>query len=86
MNKKISFWQLDKLSSDQQEQLLQRTESDLSNYMTQVQPIIEQVRQQGDVALVEFARRFDDAHITADQLRLMHQSLTPPVRRSMSKP
>ena len=70
MNKKISFWQLDKLSSDQQEQLLQRTESDLSNYMTQVQPIIEQVRQQGDVALVEFARRFDDAHITADQLRV----------------
>ncbi|WP_290699436.1 histidinol dehydrogenase [Amphritea sp.] len=68
MSKKISVWQLDKLSPEQQEKLLQRTESDLSNYIAQVQPIIEQVIEQGDAALVEFARRFDRAEISIDQL------------------
>lgn len=63
MNHEISFWELEKLSSEQQNQLLQRTESDLSAYLSQVQPIIEQVRQQGDQALIECAARFDNAQI-----------------------
>lgn len=70
MKKNISFWELDKLTLGQQQSLLQRTESDLSDYITQVQPIIAQVREQGDQALVDCAARFDGASITIDQLRV----------------
>lgn len=70
MSRTISFWQLEQLSAQQRSQLLQRTESDLSSYMTQVQPIIEDVRQRGDAALVEYASRFDGAQITLDSLRV----------------
>ncbi|WP_027858635.1 histidinol dehydrogenase [Marinobacterium jannaschii] len=70
MTANISFWQLDQLSGEQREQLLQRTESDLAPYLQQVAPIIDQVRQQGDRALVEFAQRFDGAAISTEQLRV----------------
>ncbi|SFG83323.1 histidinol dehydrogenase [Neptunomonas qingdaonensis] len=70
MDKKISYWELDKLTPQQQQSLLQRTESDLSEYITQVGPIIAQVREQGDQALVDCAARFDGASITIDQLRV----------------
>lgn len=70
MNKKISFWELEKLSKIQQEQLLQRTESDLSAYIHQVQPIIEQVKQQGDAALVDCAARFDGASLCISNLKV----------------
>jgi len=70
MNKNVSFWELDGLSPAQQEQLLQRTEADLSSYIEQVTPIIEQVRVGGDQALVAFTNRFDGSDLTPDQLRV----------------
>lgn len=70
MNNKISFWELDKLTPEQRQGLLQRTASDLSSYITQVLPIIAQVREQGDRALVDCAARFDGASIGIDQLRV----------------
>ncbi|WP_370277542.1 histidinol dehydrogenase [Pontibacterium sp.] len=70
MNKNVSFWELDTLSPAQQEQLLQRTEADLSSYIEQVTPIIEQVRLGGDNALAEFTNRFDGSDLTPGQLRV----------------
>ncbi|MEH6579946.1 MAG: histidinol dehydrogenase [Amphritea sp.] len=70
MNAKISFWELEKLSQAEQQQLLQRTESDLSSYMAQVQPIIEQVKQHGDQALVDCAARFDGAQLSTSELKV----------------
>ena len=70
MNKNVSFWELDALSPAQQEQLLQRTEADLSSYIEQVTPIIEQVRVGGDNALAELTNRFDGSELTPDQLRV----------------
>lgn len=70
MMSEVSFWQLDQLSTQQRSQLLQRTESDLSSYMTQVQPIIDGVRQRGDAALVDYAQRFDGAAISIESLRV----------------
>ncbi len=79
MTKTVSFWSLDQISAQQREQLLQRTESDLSPYMEQVKPIIEQVREQGDHALVKFAARFDGAthfngaEFTVDNLKVTEE-------------
>lgn len=73
MTNNVSFWELSQLSGAQQEQLLQRTEADLSSYITQVTPIIEAVKQRGDEALVEFTNRFDGASLTTQQLRVTEE-------------
>lgn len=70
MNRTISYWELEQLSPSQQEQLLRRTEADLSEYITQVEPIIEKVRQEGDFALAEFTNRFDGSSLSPAQLRV----------------
>ena len=76
MTSEVSFWQLEQLSSEQRQQLLQRTESDLGPYMAQVQPIIDAVRERGDKALVGFAERFDGAQVSVDSLRVTEAEFT----------
>ncbi|MBN9137552.1 MAG: histidinol dehydrogenase, partial [Phyllobacterium sp.] len=55
----IAFHDLSKLSLKRRAALLERTETDLSSYMRDVEPIIAAVREQGDAALIDCARRFD---------------------------
>ncbi len=69
-NRNISVWQLSELSQSEREQLLQRTESDMSAYLQQVSPIIEDVRQRGDQALADYANRFDGAAISEADLQV----------------
>ena len=60
----ISFWELSQLEKKQYTQLLERAEGDLSDYLKKVTSIIEQVRKDGDSALIEFTARFDNADIS----------------------
>ncbi len=69
----ISFHRLQDLSPAQRTALLQRAEHDLSSFIEKVDPIIEAVRTGGDEALAAFARQFDKANVTADQLRATPQ-------------
>lgn len=48
--------------------MLRRAEDDLEGYLTKAQQIINAVRDRGDDALVDFARQFDQAQISKDQL------------------
>lgn len=57
------------LTPAEYQQLLQRTESDLSVYHERVKPIIEAVKSDGDAALVKFAKDFDHADITPAQIK-----------------
>lgn len=65
----VSVHRLAELTTAERTVLLQRTESDLSRYLDAVQPIIQAVREQGDAALLRFAREFDHAEIQPGQLR-----------------
>ena len=69
MTSSIRFYRLDQLDEQARAALLQRTESDLSVYLTAVQPVIEAVRQNGDAALVRFAREFDRAEVNPTRIR-----------------
>jgi len=64
----INFLRLSDLSPERRQQLLTRTEGDLSPYLEKVQPIIEAVREHGDEALAEFANRFDKSPVTANAI------------------
>jgi histidinol dehydrogenase len=65
----ISFYDLARLSDDQRNALMQRTEADLSDYIKAVEPIIEAVKNEGDAALVRFARQFDKAEVDPQRIK-----------------
>jgi histidinol dehydrogenase len=66
----VAIHELAKLSAAERSALLERTETDLSTYLTKVEPIIAAVRVKGDAALVEFARQFDGVALTQNELRV----------------
>ena len=70
--KKAALHRLEDYSQDQIAELLSRTADDLSPYMTQVAPVIEQVLEKGDAALLALAQKFDNADMTGKQLSLIH--------------
>jgi histidinol dehydrogenase len=65
----ISFYDLARLSDDQRNALMQRTEADLSDYIKAVEPIIAAVKNEGDAALIRFARQFDKAEVDPQRIR-----------------
>ncbi|MBB1271350.1 histidinol dehydrogenase [Psychromonas sp. SR45-3] len=70
MTHNINTWKLDELTIAKRQQLLARTESDLSDYLAKVRPIVDQVREHGDQALIEFTAKFDDVTLQLNQLKV----------------
>ena len=68
MDKPIALHELAQLDDEGRQTLLRRTEDDLSEFLANVDPIIEAVRLEGDAALARFANEFDGAPVSADQL------------------
>jgi histidinol dehydrogenase len=64
----INFLKLSDLTPEHRAKLLRRTEDDLGPFLEKVQPIIEAVRVEGDVALARFAKAFDKSKVSADQI------------------
>ena len=60
--KKAALHRLEDYSLDQMSALLSRTGDDLSPYMAQVAPVIEQVREGGDAALAALAADLVHGH------------------------
>lgn len=86
----ISFYDLSNMTRAQRDQLLKRTEADLSAYEEKVKPIIEAVRSEGDAALARFARQFDKSPVNADEIaateadfELAEKTLDPQVREAL---
>ena len=70
MDNLIRFHDLDKLSVSERHTLLKRTESDLGRYIEPVERILKAVKEDGDLALVRFAREFDQADLNADAIKV----------------
>ena len=73
MENPIRFHELSKLSVAEREILLKRTESDLGRYIEPVERILKAVKEEGDRALVRFAREFDQAALNADAIKVQPQ-------------
>jgi histidinol dehydrogenase len=56
------------MSDAERSQLLRRTESDITEYLKAVAPIVSDVAQRGDQALCEYAAKFDGAQLRPDTL------------------
>lgn len=66
----ISFHDLSAMDKDARAALLKRAETDLSDFVEKVRPIIAAVRDEGDTALVRFARELDKADVVAGTLKV----------------
>ncbi len=73
MENPIQCHDLNKLSDIEKRLLLKRTESDLGRYIASVEPILKAVKEEGDRALVRFARKFDQAELKPDAIKVQSE-------------
>jgi len=66
----ISFHDLSAMDDNQRVALFKRAETDLSDFIEKVRPIIEAVKTDGDKALVRLARELDKAAVAEDGLKV----------------
>ena len=66
----IRFHDLRELDAAGRAALLVRSETDLSDVIEKVRPIVEAVRRDGDSALLRYARQFDRAELAPDAIRV----------------
>jgi len=66
----INFYELEKLSQSEMLKLFKRSELDIAGLQQQVLPIIEDVRDRGDLALIEYNEKLDKAKMTVEQLKV----------------
>ncbi|HLQ28172.1 MAG TPA: histidinol dehydrogenase [Ktedonobacteraceae bacterium] len=71
----IHFYELSKLNTAQRTRLLRRAELQIDELVERVRPILQEVRQRGDQALLEFTERFDRVRLTLDQLRVGREEI-----------
>jgi histidinol dehydrogenase len=65
----IQFWELGQLDKTTLTKIMRRAETDITSLLPAVQEIIDQVRQRGDDAVVDYARKFEADHFEATMLR-----------------
>lgn len=75
-NLPISLHILSEMNDVAKASLLVRTEGDLSSYLEKVQPIIDEVKNTGDHALVKYASLFDRADISIDEIEASSDDFT----------
>ncbi|HEV7236599.1 MAG TPA: histidinol dehydrogenase, partial [Ktedonobacteraceae bacterium] len=63
----IHFYELATLADAERARLLRRSELQIDELTDRVRPIIQEVRQRGDEALIEFTERFDRVTLTPDR-------------------
>ncbi len=65
----INIYKLSEISADTRKNILRRSEIDINNVKDIVAPIIEDVRLNGDAALVKYAQKFDGAKVDVNNIR-----------------
>lgn len=65
----IQFWELGQLDQTTLAKIMRRAETDITSLLPLAQEIIDQVRQHGDSAVIDYARKFEAANFEAIMLR-----------------
>src|SRR5947208_10230105 len=73
--KMIHFYELATMDASQRARLLRRAEIQIDELIERVRPIVQDVRQRGDQALIKFTARFDHVQLTPDQLRVSREEI-----------
>ncbi|MCU0496945.1 MAG: histidinol dehydrogenase [Anaerolineae bacterium] len=65
----VQFWELAQLSDVDYQKIMRRAEQDIRDLLPLAQEVIDNVRMNGDRAIVDYARRFDSPNFEASMLR-----------------
>jgi histidinol dehydrogenase len=65
----IQYRKLSELDADSRQRLMRRAETDIRELLPLAQEVIDHVREGGDAAVVDYARRFDAENFAAEMLR-----------------
>src|SRR6266567_465759 len=71
----IHFYELATMDVSQRARLLRRAEIQIDELIERMRPIIQEVRQRGDQALIEFTARFDRVQLAPDHLRVSREEI-----------
>lgn len=71
----IHFYELARLDATQRARLLRRAEIEIDELLDYVRPIVRDVRDRGDAALLEYMARFDRVQLTPDRLRVSREEI-----------
>lgn len=66
----IKFWKLSSMTPDERALVMRRSEQDIAELLPLAQQVITDIREHGDAAVVEYARKFDAPEFTAADLRV----------------
>lgn len=65
----IQYWKLDELGSADLAKIMRRAEQNISDLLPLAKEVVENVKNNGDSAVVEYARKFDAKDFSASMLR-----------------
>ena len=82
---RINFIKLEEISPRGRRRLYRRSKVDFGDLIRQVTPILDQVRQHGDQALIDFSKRFDGAELSVDSLRVSEERMSLAVAQLPSR-
>lgn len=71
----IHFYKLAKLDKAQYTRLLRRAEIEIDDLIDYVRPIVRDVRDRGDTALIEYMAKFDQVELTPNRLRVSREEI-----------
>jgi histidinol dehydrogenase len=65
----VQFWELSKVEAEEYGKIMQRAEKDISDLLPMAQEVIDRIRNEGDSAVLEYARKFDTPNFELSSLR-----------------
>lgn len=85
---KIGFYDWQNTDKATKTRIMRRSEADIEALSTQIQPILENVRDHGDQALIDYAAQFDKADLSAiqvsqDEFAQARETLDPAVKAAI---
>ena len=85
---KIGFYRLSDIDQKTYNRIMRRAQADIDAVTEQVRPIIEDIHQNGDKALIQYAKKFDKAElailkVTEEEFQEARQTLDPKVKAAI---
>ncbi len=71
----MNLFKLWELSSQERRKLLQRTQVDADQFVDVVRPVIEEIKADGDAAVVRYTKQFDGADIPPDKQKVTAEEI-----------
>ncbi|MDM8517015.1 histidinol dehydrogenase [Desulfobacterales bacterium HSG16] len=69
----INYYELTKLSEQEIAKISRRSETDIEDIQEAIKPVIKDVAEKGDLALIEYCEKFDKVILSPDQIKVTEE-------------